>query len=142
MNFKTLCFGGVAIDGFFQNLVLAILRGFAGASMVIVHGWDKLPVSQSFVDSIGHLGFPVPVVFAWLAALTEVVGGALVALGLATRPAAFFVTVNMAVAAFMSGAGASLAQRELPLLFTAVFLLFTVLGAGRLSFDAGLRSGS
>jgi putative oxidoreductase len=142
VNLKSLCFGGSAIDGFFSNLALAVLRGFAGVSLLIVHGWDKIPVSSSFVEAIGHLGFPVPVVFAWLAALTEVIGGSLVALGLVTRPAALCVAVNMAVAGFMGSAGSSLAQRELPLLYGAVFLLFTVVGAGRLSFDAGLRGGS
>lgn len=141
MNVKDFIFGGVAIEGFLAQVAVAVLRVVAGASIAMAHGWLKMPVSQPFIDGVAKLGFPAPEVFAWLAALSELIGGVLVAVGLATRPSALFITVTMGVAAFMQHGGAAFEKRELPILYGAIFLFFTIVGAGRLSFDAGLRSG-
>ena len=43
----------------------------------------------------------------WFAGVIELVGGALVAIGLFTRPAAFIMSGEMAIAYFMSHAPAS-----------------------------------
>ena len=37
-------------------------------------GWSKFPTPQWFIDDVAKLGFPLPVLFAWLAVLAEVVG--------------------------------------------------------------------
>ncbi|BET66271.1 DoxX family protein [Opitutales bacterium ASA1] len=139
MQSKILFFGGVVFPGFLSNSAFAILRVVAGLGMALGHGLGKVPPSDGFIGAVGAMGFPLPFVFAWAAGLAELVGAILVAVGLATRPAALFVTITMGVAAFVRHAGDAFADRESSLLYGAVFLVFTVLGAGRVSVDALIR---
>lgn len=139
MQKNNYLFGGVSFDGLPVNLSYALLRVLAGAMMALGHGWEKMPPPGSFIAAVDKMGFPVPTVFAWLAAIAELAGGAFVAAGLLTRPAALLVTCTMAVAAFLQHAGSGLMQREISLLYGAVFLLFAVMGAGRISVDALIR---
>ncbi len=78
-----------------------------------------------------------------IGALIEVVTGALVVLGLFTRPAAFVASGQMAVAYFMFHAPSSfypvLNGGEPAILFTFIFLLLSTTGAGAYSLD-GLRA--
>jgi putative oxidoreductase len=79
-----------------------------------------------------------------VAGVLEVLGGALVAVGLFTRPAAFVVAGEMAVAYFWIHAGGGglwwWANRgELPVLYCFNFLLLAAWGAGPFSLDALLR---
>lgn len=77
-----------------------------------------------------------------VAGLIEVVGGLLVLIGLFTRPAAFVMSGQMAVAYFMGHAskGSPLVpmmnQGESAVLFCFIFLYLAVAGAGAWSVDA------
>ncbi|MBU6365102.1 MAG: DoxX family protein, partial [Gemmatimonadetes bacterium] len=99
------------------------------------HGMGKLPVSDKFVEGVGSMGFPVPVVFAWAAALSESVGGILLALGWFTRPAAAMIVATMTTAVVLRHAGDPFGNRELPLLFGTVALMFLLAGPGKYSVD-------
>lgn len=114
---------------------LLVLRVFAGLALALAHGIGKIPPSAGFVDGVAGMGFPVPLLFAWAAGLAESVGGVLLAVGLFTRPAAFFVLVNMLVASFMMQAGDSFLERELALLYSCVAVLYILAGPGRVSID-------
>ena len=76
-----------------------------------------------------------------VAGVLEVVGGALVLIGLFTRPAAFLLSGEMAFAYFMAHApqGAVLSpmlnQGESAVLFCFIFLFLTVAGPGAWSVD-------
>jgi putative oxidoreductase len=119
--------------------VLSILRIVVGL-LFMEHGTAKL------------LGFPpgtaTPPLFGlmWFAGLIELVGGALVALGLATRAAAFIMSGEMAVAYFM----AHFPQNFFPLvnrgdaavLYCFVFLYLAVAGGGPWSLDALIGRGN
>ena len=78
-------------------------------------------------------------VAAWL----ELIGGLLLVLGLFTRPAAFVLAGEMAVAYFMAHAPGRIYpiknHGELAVVLCFVFLYLAVAGGGRLSVDAGLR---
>ena len=80
------------------DLGLLVLRLGIGLTLALAHGLGKLPPSDGFIEGTAAMGFPLPVLFAWAAALSEFLGGLLLAVGLATRPAAVFVSVTMAVA--------------------------------------------
>ena len=75
-----------------------------------------------------------------LAGVLELVGGVLILLGLFTRPTAFILSGQMAVAYFMAHAPGGflpiLNQGELAVLYCFVFLYFSVAGAGAFSIDA------
>ena len=79
-----------------------------------------------------------------LAGLIEVVGSVLLLIGLFTRPVAFIMSGEMAVAYFMAHASQGnvlvpmLNRGELAVLYCFVFLFFALAGAGAWSVDARL----
>ena len=103
------------------------------------------------------MGFPLPGLFAWAAALAEFFGGLAVAAGLGTRVAAGFAGFTMLVAAFgrhkahlhllvMLGLmDASASQREswgnpeLALAYLLIFGALVLTGGGRYSLDRLIR---
>jgi putative oxidoreductase len=99
----------------------------------------KVPPSSGFIERVGEMGFPAPVLFAWLSGLAEFGAGLLLAIGLATRPAALYVALNMCVVFFIAHGGDSFGQRERPFLFLAIFLFFALSGGGRYSVDRFAR---
>ena len=114
------------------------LRIVAAASF-ITHGTQKLlawPVAQPRdpVALMSQFG---------VAGLLEVVGGALLLVGLFTRPVAFVLAGQMAVAYFQAHAPRSvwpvLNGGEPALLFCFVWLFFAAVGAGPWSLDARRR---
>jgi len=76
-----------------------------------------------------------------LAGVLELVGGLLLLVGLFTRPTAFVLSGQMAVAYFMAHAPKGflpiLNQGELAVVYCFVFLFLAVAGAGAFSIDAG-----
>ncbi len=77
-----------------------------------------------------------------VAGVLELVGGTLILLGLLTRPAAFIVSGEMAVAYFMGhapyGFWPILNHGELAIIFCFLWLYFSAAGAGAWSLDARL----
>jgi putative oxidoreductase len=140
-----------------RDVGLLILR-LAGLYLAISHGWSKVAGLASgqdgFVKGTAELGFPMPVLFAWVAALSEFLGGLLVTVGLGTRVAAAFAASTMAVAAFgrhhahgrllnalgiapvsdevLKGWG----NPELALIYLLVFVAIACLGPGQWALDA------
>lgn len=126
-----------APPGVSSEWALAGLRMFFGLAMAIGHGLNKFPVSPKWVQNVASLGFPMPVVFAWMATLSELLGGLLLAAGLLTRVAAGSIVMTMAVAAFLANGGAW-KSAELAYIFLVVAVFFFVHGGGKLSVDRWL----
>lgn len=136
---KQLLFGGpdqLPISG---ELGLLILRVSTGLTMAIAHGWGKVPPAGQFVGMVEQMGFPVPIVFAWLAGIAEFFGGILIALGLLTRPAALLLAINMAVAFFIAHGDDPFDVAELAMIFGCVALSIMFVGSGRFSVDRMIR---
>lgn len=115
---------------------LTIVRIGFGAHLAILHGWGKFPIpSPRFVEGVAEMGFPAPAFFAFMAGLSEFLGGILLALGIATRPAALLVGTTMFVAAFFAHADDPWARKELALLYLLVAICFLLAGGGRFSGD-------
>jgi putative oxidoreductase len=118
--------------------LLSVLRIMA-ALLFMAHGTMKL---FGFPDS----GRPGPELFSLMgfAGTLEVVGGALLAIGLFTRPVAFILSGMMAVAYFMAHAPQNFFPikngGESAILFCFVFLYLVAAGAGSWSVDAARRS--
>ncbi len=72
---KQILFSGESGLSTPANIGLALLRIFAGATLAITHGLEKLPPLEQFISGVTNLGFPAPTFFAW-AALSEFLGGA------------------------------------------------------------------
>ena len=115
-------------------------------AFLAVHGWGKVTAgldssTWGFVDSVRGLGFPAPLLFAWMAALAEFVGGIAVAAGIYTRVAALAAAGTMFVAAFMAHGSDPFAKKEMALLYLAIMLGLTFTGGGRLTIDSFWRKG-
>ena len=121
----------------FLNFGLLWLRLLTGAG-IGYHGYQKLFQSDmsQLIAGVGKMGFPHPEIFAWAAALSEFLGGILIALGLFTRTAALFVFCTMAVAAFVALAKDPLQAKELALAYLTISGALVFMGGGGLSFDA------
>ena len=82
----------------------------------------------------------------WTAGLLECLGGLLILLGLFTRPVAFLLCGQMAVAYFMRhsprGFWPILNGGELALLYAFIFLYLSVAGPGPISLDRLFRKKS
>lgn len=118
----------------FAPAVLSLLR-IASAYMFMLHGTAKF---FSFPVSMGG-GSPSGIYLA--AAILEVGGGILLLLGLLTRPVAFILSGQMAVAYFMAHASQGNALfpiangGESAALFSFVFLYLAAAGGGAWSLD-------
>jgi putative oxidoreductase len=113
----------------------AILRVAAGA-LFIQHGLQKL-----FGLLGGIQGGTVPLMsLMGLAGTLELVGGAMLVLGLFTRPVSAVLVLEMIVAYFKAhfpqGGWPIQNGGELALLYSAVFLFFVGNGAGAYSLDS------
>ena len=117
--------------------LLSVLR-IVAAFLFMIHGTQKL------------LGFPVPrdspttlMSLSGIAGLMELVGGALLLVGLFTRPVAFLLSGLMAFAYFIAHAPAGfwpiLNRGELAALYAFVFLYLSAAGGGPWSVDRLLR---
>jgi putative oxidoreductase len=131
----------MALDqGFFDTWsprALAILR-LVAAFLFLQHGTAKLlhvPHVAQFdqLPALSLIGF---------AGMLEIVGSLLILLGLFTRPAAFILAGEMAVAYFMAHApqgyffAPALNQGEQAVLYCFIFLFLSVAGGGAWSIDA------
>ncbi|MDB5661303.1 MAG: hypothetical protein JWS10_3918 [Cypionkella sp.] len=118
-----------------QPFSYAALRIMAGL-LYFAHGTQKL------------LNFPIPgpgdlSSLQLASGLLELVGGALIVLGLFTRPVAFVLSGHMAFAYFMAHAPQSFYPvangGDAAILFCFVFLLIATTGAGIFSLDGRKR---
>ena len=119
--------------------LLSVLRLIAGF-LFIAHGSQKL------------LGFPAPMPggpidmqsLMGVAGIIELIGGALLLLGLLTRPIAFLLSGEMAVAYFLrhspTGFWPLVNGGELAVLYCFLFVFFAAAGGGPLSIDALLAA--
>ncbi len=114
--------------------LLSVLRIVAGA-LFVAHGTQKLfgVPGHPFHAPV----FAVSLMFA--AGVLETFGGALMVLGLFTRPVAFVLSGEMAVAFFMQhypgGPWPILNGGELAVLYCFLWLFFCVAGPGPISLD-------
>jgi putative oxidoreductase len=117
------------------DLTLLLLRITSGVFM-LTHGWGKFlklmgdePIK--FADPIG-VGVTASLV---LVVFSEVFCSILLFLGLTTRLAAIPLIITMLVAAFIVHANDGFGRQELPLLYTAIYIVFVITGAGKFSVD-------
>ncbi len=146
------------MTGKLVNDVALLLLRLSGLGLALAHGYGKVMALSSgegagFIAGVESLGFPLPGLFAWAAALAEFLGGLCVALGVGTRVAAAFAASTMFVAAFLRhhalqhllvALGAmkasdetvrSWGNPELALVYLLVFGALVLTGGGRFSLE-------
>ncbi|NNK80591.1 MAG: DoxX family membrane protein, partial [Flavobacteriales bacterium] len=114
---------------------LLMMRLYVGLSMMSA-GLDKIPLPSWMTEQVEAIGWmPFPEAMAWIACFTEFAGGLLIAIGLFTRPAAFFLAITMAVAAFSAQDVALFTGIHVTQGYLWSYVAVLGLGAGRLSLD-------
>jgi putative oxidoreductase len=122
---------------------LALLRIVTG-NLFLQHGSAKL-LGLPHVASFDHLSL---LSLVGIAGVLELVGGALLLIGLFVRPVAFILSGEMAVAYFMVHASKGtplvpmLNQGEGAVLYCFIFLFLAAAGGGLWSVDSARRSQS
>ena len=120
---------------YFQGLlrIVAALM-FMSAGTMKLFGLPSMPHGMS-IQLVSELG---------LAGTLETLGGGLILLGLFTRPVAFILSGEMAVAYFQAhfpqGAWPTLNGGQPAVFYCFLWLFFSAAGAGGLSIDAALAS--
>ena len=117
------------------DFALLILRLAAGVFM-LTHGvgkFEKLFSGEAitFPDPIG-IGATASLA---LVVFSEVLCSILLIFGIATRLAAIPLIITMLVAAFIIHGNDGFGKQELPLLYTAIYMVFTFSGSGKISVD-------
>lgn len=125
-----------------QTIGLLLLRLTFGGLMALGHGWPKFMLLLSNPED---LAFPDPLGIGAQGSLVgavvgELVAGALVAVGLFTRPAATVIVATMFVAGFVHHAGSpwflpTEGAREPALLYMLGAICIVIMGPGRASLD-------
>lgn len=114
---------------------MLLLRLVAGLSMAFGHGLGKLQNYSTAADS-----FPDPFgagsqLSLMLAIGAEFFCGILVAIGLATRFTAIPLIITMATAFFVIHGGDAFGDKEMSLLYMAMFSVIAIIGPGKYSID-------
>jgi putative oxidoreductase len=123
-----------------SDLGLLLLRLWFGTVLALAHGFSKVSDLPKFIASVSKHGIPLPEVTAPFAALSELAGGLLLALGLFTRPAGLAVCATMLVAAFHVHGADPFKKQEFALAYAAAGLALALTGPGRFSVDAWWRT--
>ncbi len=140
------------LQGFFSNAVVAIPRILAGFMLATMFGGDKFGVPWSFSDSglglfevagwfpedVAKFGFPfsvAPVLFAWIGAASEAIGGMLLLLGFQTRISGFLISCTMLVAIFFQKLGGPIWEMLPAMGFLWVSLYAMAFGSGKFGLD-------
>lgn len=123
-----------------RDAALLLFRVVLGV-VFIAHGWDKAFRTgiDATVTDWTALGIPQPRLSAWVVSVVEMLGGAMLALGLLTPAAGAVLALDMVAAFYFvhleNGLFVTDGGWELVLVLFAACVLLVVFGPGRASLD-------
>lgn len=126
-----------------RDAALLLFRVVIGL-VFISHGVDKVFMTgmDATVESFTSMGIPAPQLLAWLTAIGELLGGAMVVIGLLTTLCAALLALIPAGALYFvhmgNGIFAAEGGIEFVVVLIAALLMIIVFGAGRASLDGVL----
>ena len=138
MKFKQLYLEFTSLSKYTKSFALLFARlsiayGFYEPALM---KWKDI---NSVAEWFGSIGIPLPLLNAYMAATTEVIGVVLLTLGFMTRAISIALIVVMLVAIFTvhlpNGFSAAANGFEIPFYYMLFLLLFLSHGAGKYSLD-------
>lgn len=125
------------IQGRYAPQALSLLR-IVTSLLFLLHGSSKLFGFPPF-----PMALPQPGTLLWIGAILELIGGLMLLAGIFSRPVAFILSGEMAVAYWMFHAPQStfpsVNQGEPAILYCFIFLLIAAAGPGPWSIDASRK---
>ena len=131
-----------------RTLSLTLMR-MLGSAMFITHGWGKLFGERAQTLGSGMtslnigdvISIPTGINLLFVAGVVEIVGGALLVVGLFTRPLALLAAVQMLFAYLIAHLAwfPTLNRGEAATLYFLLYFVVFAYGPGPLSLDAMLR---
>lgn len=122
------------------------LHVLTGLLLVYFHGLHKLEDGLAwrsgrrsdwpFAEEVAAAGFPFPTLSAWAATAAQLVGGACLAVGLFTRPAAIVLFATLLGAAYTNVVLKK--TNQMALLYLILIACVAAIGPGNWSLDAWL----
>lgn len=137
---KTFISGRTAYNSVPQDIGFLLLRFFTGLALCTV--FEKLLPKSGiwgpqdwFIHDVADMGFPFPVFFAWIAVLSEFIGGILLMLGLYTRPAAIMNVMVTFTATFIYHDGDLSGSGLFSFFFMIMCICIVLFGPGKFSME-------
>lgn len=109
------------------------------ASIFIYHGINKLMDMQATIAFFAMLG--VGAIFAWVVAIIETVGGALMFLGIFTRYAGYLLAIVMIFSIMLVKAKMGFQAAEIDIMLFAASIAIAMLGPGKYSAHTMCKCG-
>ncbi len=142
----------VELPGIITNIFIAVPRIIGGLGLALYFGASKFgmpwtpedknlslfEVSAWFPEDVEKFGIPfslAPVLFAWLAAAGEAIGGLFLAIGLQTRIFSAIILITMLVAIFLQKWDSGFWSMLPAMSFLWVSVYSLILGSGKFGID-------
>jgi putative oxidoreductase len=125
-----------------KSFALSVIRAVSGFTLLL-HGLSHVFGLFGTTNRPGHAA--AAFTLTWFAGVLELLGGALLVMGLFTRPVAFVLSGELAVAYVLAHASKGILPiingGELALLYSFLFLYLAFVGGGMVSLDQVLQHG-
>jgi len=118
-----------------KDLGLLILRVVPSLLLLIFHGIPK--ISQPHYKVVKMMGLPFHEIWTWASILSETLFAVFVIIGLFTRISALIIFINFIFVLYFKIfiMKNSLFEAEKEILFFIIYLVISLVGAGRFSID-------
>lgn len=121
-----------------SDLARLLLRIGVGVVFIIA-GWGKLNGIEGVQGFFGNLGIPLPGLMAWVVAIIEFVGGAMVLFGAYIRIPSLLLACIMVVALITTKLGGEFGPARVDMLLLMMTLSLAMLNSGKYSVDQMIR---
>jgi putative oxidoreductase len=134
----------------YHDVAHLLLRIGVGIVFLIA-GWGKMnglythlftDESWGFVEFVSGLGFPFPLLFAAIVALSEFIGAIMILSGFKQKYVLPFLMIIMLVAIFMVKWSEGFSEYRIDFVLLLNLIAMYILGSGKYSVDAMMNKGS
>jgi putative oxidoreductase len=130
---------GLGNHGRYERLALALLRVYTGGVILLAHAVPKLREllagGEHFINLVAGMGLPFPLLFAWLAMLTQVAGSLCIVVGFLTRLAAVAVASTIGVGMIGVHLGDPFSTLEVGITYLVLLIALSIGGSGAFAVD-------